>query len=207
MDGPITDAEQPELLRQIRARHPRFFQAVIADAQLLAALRRERSEFRSRLDGILQVIRVAWTADAFLALVLYRAKAALQARGVPLLPKLLHYISMSTGQVAIGDPVVIEPGVRLLHGMVVIDGVTEIHSGVEIAPFVTVGRRGAEVRGPVVESNVMIGTGAKLIGPIRVGEGAQIGANAVVIDDVPAGATVVGAPARPASAPSEPVVT
>jgi serine O-acetyltransferase len=65
-----------------------------------------------------------------------------------------------------------------------------------IFPFVTIGLRAGEVRGPTVESGVSIGTGAKLIGPIRVGAGARIGANAVVVDDVPPGVTVVGAPAR-----------
>jgi serine O-acetyltransferase len=50
----------------------------------------------------------------------------------------------------------------------------------------------------VIERDVSIGTGAKVIGPVRIGAGARIGANAVVVDDVPAGATVVGAPARPA---------
>jgi len=49
----------------------------------------------------------------------------------------------------------------------------------------------------VIENDVHIGTGARVIGPIRVGAGAQIGANAVVVEDVPPGATVAGAPARP----------
>jgi serine O-acetyltransferase len=52
------------------------------------------------------------------------------------------------------------------------------------------------VTGPTVRANVSIGTGAKLIGPVTVGAGARIGANAVVVDDVAPAATVVGAPAR-----------
>ena len=60
----------------------------------------------------------------------------------------------------------------------------------------TIGLRAGDVRGPTIEADVSIGTGAKLIGPVRVGAGATIGANAVVVDDVPAGATVVGVPAR-----------
>jgi serine O-acetyltransferase len=201
------EAAKRELFRQIHERYPRFFEAVIADARLLLAFRQERFEFRSRLDGILQVLRLCWTADAFGALVLYRAQARLTAKGVPLLPRLLHHLSMASGQLSIGEPVVVEAGVRLLHGSVVIDGVAEIHSGVQIAPFVTIGRRGADIRGPIIESNVLIGTGAKVVGPIRVGSGARIGANAVVIDDVPPGVTVVGAPARPTAASSEPVST
>lgn len=50
-------------------------------------------------------------------------------------------------------------------------------------------------RAPTIGSHVLIGCGAKLIGPITIGDGVRIGANAVVLNDVPAGATVVGIPA------------
>ncbi|WP_410054782.1 serine O-acetyltransferase [Olsenella uli] len=50
-------------------------------------------------------------------------------------------------------------------------------------------------RAPTIGTHVLIGCGAKLIGPIIIGDGARIGANAVVLNDVPAGATVVGIPA------------
>jgi serine O-acetyltransferase len=103
---------------------------------------------------------------------------------------------MMSAQISIGDPVVVEPGVYVIHGQVVIDGLVEIGSGTVIAPFVTIGLRAGDVRGPTIERGVNIGTGAKVIGAVRVGEGATVGANAVVVDDVPAGATVVGAPAR-----------
>ena len=49
----------------------------------------------------------------------------------------------------------------------------------------------------VIERGASLGTGAKVLGPVRVGAGARIGANAVVVSDVPPGATAVGAPARP----------
>lgn len=103
---------------------------------------------------------------------------------------------MSLAGVSIGDPVVVEPGVYVVHGQVVLDGIVEIGSGVTIAPWVTIGLRAGVLQGPTIERGVQIGTGAKVIGPVRVGEGATIGANAVVVSDVPAGATVVGAPAR-----------
>jgi serine O-acetyltransferase len=183
--------------RAIRARHPRLREALPADARVTALYRGERYEFRSRLDLIAQIVRLAWASDAFLAQVLYRVKARLQARGVPIIPRLCHRLSMMLAQVSIGDPVIMAPGVYIIHGQFVADGLVEIGPGAVIAPWVTIGLRAGDVRGATLEANVSIGTGAKVVGPVHIGAGAQVGANAVVVDDVPAGATVVGAPARP----------
>lgn len=182
---------------EVRSRHPGFRQALAADVAFTAAMRGERSEFRSPFDLVVQAARLAVVSDAFAAQAAYRLKARLQALGVPLLPRIAHRTAMSLAQVSIGDPVVIEPGVYIVHGQVVIDGLVEIHTGVTIAPFVTIGLRAGELRGATIEQGVAIGTGAKIIGPVRIGAGAIIGANAVVVDDVAPGATVVGAPARP----------
>lgn len=201
MSDAQAQAETREVWRSIRARHPGLRQALLADARITAHRRGERHEFRSRLDAATQVLRLMWVSDAFLAHALYRLKARLQALGVPVLPRLAHRLSMAIAQVSIGDPVVMHPGVYVIHGQVVIDGLVEIHPGAVIGPFVTVGLRAGDVVGPTIEPEVTIGTGAKLIGPLRVGRGAQIGANAVVVDDVPAGATVVGVPARPVGGP------
>ena len=194
------------LIREIRARHPGFVEAVIADARVTARYRGERGEFGSTFDAVIQVLRLCWQSDSYLAQLLYRAKARLQALGVPLLPRLFNRLAIITSQLVIGDPVVVQPGIYVMHGQVVIDGITEIGRGVTIAPFVTIGLRAGDVIGPKVADHVQIGTGAKLLGRIEVGEGARIGANAVVIGDVPPGATAVGAPAAAlgAEAPSAP---
>ncbi|MDQ6605545.1 MAG: hypothetical protein M3Z06_03255 [Actinomycetota bacterium] len=184
--------------RVLRARHPRLRVALPADARVTAMHRGERHEFGSRLDTLGQILRLAWVSDAFLAQALYRVKARLQALGVPVLPRLAHRLAMALAQVSIGDPVIVHPGVYIVHGQVVADGLVEIHPGVVISPFVTIGLRAGNVSGPIVEREVSIGTGAKLIGPVRIGAGATIGAGAVVVDDVAEGATVVGVPARPA---------
>lgn len=60
---------------------------------------------------------------------------------------------------------------------------------------VTIGTRGSS-RAPVIDGHVDIGAGAKILGPVRVGSHARIGANSVVLTDVPAGAVAVGLPAR-----------
>jgi len=183
-------------LREIRTRHPHFVHALLSDARLTAAHRGERFEFRSRADALVQAARLAWVSDAFLAQALYRAKARMQTLGVPVLPRLAHRLAMMVAQVCIGDPVVVQPGVYLAHGQVVIDGVTEIHSGVVIFPWVTIGLRAGDFQGPIVGANVKVGTGAKVVGPVSVGANARIGANTVVVADVPAKATVVGVPGR-----------
>ncbi len=198
MNGAQRHADKSALMQEIRSRHPGLREAIVADASVTAAHRGERDSFRSPADAALQALRLIWVSDAFLGLALYRLKARLQALGVPVLPRLAHRLAISTAQVSIGDPVVVEAGVYLPHGQVVIDGIAEVGSGTVISPFVTIGLRAGDLAGPKVEPGVNIGTGAKIIGPVRVGAGAQIGANAVVVDDVAPQTTVVGAPARPA---------
>jgi serine O-acetyltransferase len=183
-------------IAQRRARFPGLRDALVADARVTALFRGERHEFHGRLDTALQIVRLATVSDGYLAQALYRCKASLQAHGVPLLPHLAHRLAMTFGQVAIGDPVIVAPGVYVIHGQVVIDGLTEVGPGTTIAPFVTIGLRAGVLQGPTIGANVAIGTGAKLIGPITIGDGVRIGANAVVVSNVPAGATVVGVPAR-----------
>jgi serine O-acetyltransferase len=194
----IAPGETPtELRRRIRAGHPRLAEALFADAIVALRHRGERHQFRSPLDAAAQLVRLAWVSDAFLAQALYRAKARMQAVGLPVLPRLAHRLAIAIAQVSIGDPVIVRPGVYIMHGQLVIDGLTEVGAGVVLGPFVTLGLRAGDFNGPIVEDNVQLGAGASVIGSVRVGAGAIVGANAVVVDDVAPGATVVGAPARP----------
>ena len=183
-------------MRGIRAGFPGFWEAVSGDASANALFRGERHEFRSPLDAVLQVLRLCWVSDAFFAQVLYRAKASMQVREIPVLPRIAHKLAMRTAQVSIGDPVVVKPGLYVIHGQIVIDGIVEVGPGAVIAPWVTIGLRAGNVQGATIEHGVHIGTGAKVIGPVRIGARAVVGANSVVVDDVAAGATVAGVPAR-----------
>ena len=196
--GP-TKAQRRDLMRKFRRRFPSFRRAVREDARIFCLFRGERYEFRSRTDLVLQVIRLCWRSDAFAALLCYRLKATLQVHEVPILPSILHRLAMMIGQVCIGDPVVVAPGLYLPHGAVVIDGIVEIGPHVEVRPWVTIGLKEGNVNGAVVGARAHIGTGAKVIGPVKIGEDAQIGANAVVVTDVAPKTTVVGVPARPLS--------
>ena len=103
---------------------------------------------------------------------------------------------MRNAQVSIGPGVLMHPGVYLVHGQLVLDGLVEVMSGAILSPWVTVGLRAGNIQGPTIGRGVNVGTGAKIIGPIKIGDEAFIGANAVVINDIPAGATAVGMPAR-----------
>lgn len=182
-------------MRSIHDRHPRFRRAVALDARYTCSQRGERSEFRSGFDTFCQVLRLMWVSDAFAAHVSYRLRTSLMRRRVPVLPRLLHRYAMRSAQVAIGPGVVMQPGVYIVHGQIVIDGLVEVRMGTVISPWVTIGLRGS-LQGPVIGNDVKIGTGAKILGPITVGEETQIGANAVVTTDLPARVTAVGMPAR-----------
>jgi serine O-acetyltransferase len=94
------------------------------------------------------------------------------------------------------------------HGFTVIGETAEIGDNVTIYQCVTLGGTNptngvAGKRHPTLKDNVIIGSGAQIIGPITVGERARVGANAVVLDDVPDGATMIGLKARSTLVPAE----
>ena len=180
----------------IRSRHPPFVEAVVTDAQVTARRRGERYEFRNRVDAAVQVFRLAMVTDSFFGQICYRAKARCQTRRIPVLPRLFHRLAVAHGGICIGDPVVMKPGVHIPHGHVVVNGGVEIGRGVVLSPFTTLGRVSTAFGGPTIEPMAAIGTGAKVLGPVRIGKGAKIGANSVVLTDIPPGATAVGSPAR-----------
>ncbi|MEM8791007.1 MAG: serine O-acetyltransferase [Pseudomonadota bacterium] len=188
----------PRKLIKLRARqNPRFAEAIVADARVSAAgmaIKREASP--SRWADMFLVLRMIWVADAYFALILIRAAASLRAVGIPVLPTILRRLAIVIAQVHIGAPVILGPGVFLPHGQVVIDGLVEIKSNVDIRPFVTIGLVEGEWVGPTIGRGTSIGTGAKVLGPITLGRNVKVGANAVVVRDVPDNATVVGVPGQ-----------
>ena len=116
---------------------------------------------------------------------------------MPVAPRVLAYVSRSLTGIEIHPRAQIGDGLFIDHGMGVVIGETaEIGENVTMYQGVTLGGTGFATgkRHPTVEDNVTIGSGAKLLGPITIGHGAKIGANAVVIHDVPPNSTVVGNP-------------
>ena len=134
------------------------------------------------------------------ALLAHRLAHALQGAGVPLLPRVIAAVARAVTGIEIHPAAVIGEGLFIDHGMGVVIGETaEIGDNVTLYQGVTLGGTGFATgkRHPTVQDNVTIGSGAKLLGPITVGHGSKIGANSVVIHDVPPNSTVVGNPGHP----------
>jgi serine O-acetyltransferase len=90
----------------------------------------------------------------------------------------------------------IGPGLFISHGQGTVLAAERIGANLQVHQGVTVGWDYRGDRRPIVGDDVFIGAGAKVLGAVTVGHGARIGANAVVVSDVPPGATAVGVPAR-----------
>ncbi len=134
------------------------------------------------------------------ALLAHRVAHALYRSGVPLLPRLIAAAARSLTGVEIHPAACIGCGLFIDHGMGVVIGETaDIGDAVTLYQGVTLGGTGFATgkRHPTVQDNVTIGSGAKLLGPITVGHGAKVGANSVVIHDIPPNCTVVGNPGHP----------
>jgi serine O-acetyltransferase len=134
------------------------------------------------------------------ALLAHRVAHALDAAAVPVVPRALAYVSRALTGIEIHPAANIGDGLFIDHGMGVVIGETaELGTNVTLYQGVTLGGTGFEAgkRHPTVGDDVVVGSGAKLLGPIVVGDRAKIGANSVVIHDVPRDSTVVGNPGHP----------
>lgn len=131
------------------------------------------------------------------ALLAHRIAHRLHRRGARLMPQAIVYGTRALTGIEIHPGAAIGAGFFIDHGSGVVIGETaEVGDRVTIYQGVTLGGTGLQrgKRHPTVGDDVTIGSGAKLLGPITVGEGAKIGANTVVVGDVPANSTVVGNP-------------
>jgi serine O-acetyltransferase len=134
------------------------------------------------------------------ALLAHRISHALYLAGVPLLPRFIAFVTTAVTGVEIHPAARIGRGLFIDHGVGVVIGETaEVGDDVTLYQGVTLGGTGFArgKRHPTVGNEVMVGAGAALLGPIVIGERSKIGANSVVIHDVPPGATVVGNPGHP----------
>lgn len=133
------------------------------------------------------------------AIFCHRVAHFLYRRGLVLLPRLISHFSRFFTGIEIHPGASIGSSFFIDHGMgVVIGETTEIGSNVTIYQGVTLGGTGKEQgkRHPTIGDNVVVGTGAKVLGPITIGENSRVGAGSVVLSSAPPNSTVVGIPAR-----------
>lgn len=146
-----------------------------------------------------------WAAQGFWALVIYRfGRWRYRVRPVPVRKffSLLYKVSFKFIQIITGIelPCEVEIGKNFVidhSGGIVISGYARFGDNCRIRNGVVVGiRRAGERKAPIIGNNVDVGAGAKLLGPIVIGDNVVIGANAVVIKDVPSNSIAVGVPAE-----------
>lgn len=142
---------------------------------------------------------VLLTYSGLHAIIYYRMARRLRKWGVPFLPRLISQFARFLTGIEIHPGAQIGKGLFIDHGMGVVIGETSvIGDNVTLFQGVTLGGTGKErgKRHPTLGNNVVAGTGAKILGDITIGDNVQIGANAVVVRDVPPNSTVVGVPGR-----------
>ncbi len=171
-------------------------------ARTAAEVRRDVAAAQSRDPAARGVdsreILAAWPGVQ--ALLAHRIAHALYGAGVPVAPRMIATLARALTGIEIHPAARIGESLFIDHGMGVVIGETaEVGSNVTLYQGVTLGGTGFATgkRHPTIQDNVTIGSGAKLLGPIVVGHGAKIGANSVVIHDVPSNTTVVGNPGHP----------
>jgi serine O-acetyltransferase len=129
---------------------------------------------------------------------LHRLSNQLYRMGIPVLPRVIYYFMRFAFTTSVPWTVTVGRGTRFNNwGMgIVVHRRVVIGEKCSIGQGVTIGGRSGHFEVPVLGNNVVVGVGAKVLGPIKVGDHAVIGANAVVINDVPPYAVVAGVPAR-----------
>jgi serine O-acetyltransferase len=160
---------------------------IASDLRAKAAWNYESEEPKAMLKAL--------ATDGTAAMIVYRLMQGSRRHGLVPLELFFNKLNAATGCI-IGRGTEFGPGFVLIHSNgVVINGAVRGGSHVLIEHQVTIGAKDRDA--PVLGDDVFIGAGAKVIGSIEIGSGARVGANAVVLSDVPPETTVVGIPAKP----------
>lgn len=142
------------------------------------------------------VARAVLSYDSFAITSLNRLRTTARRLHIPGVNHVLRMVQTGFYGVEVGKEVTLGKGVYFVHSLgIVIGGDSRIGDRVRFYGNNTVGT--AKDNGyPVIEEDVWIGAGARILGPVRVGARSRVGANAVVLEDVPPDSVVVGIPAR-----------
>jgi serine O-acetyltransferase len=179
---------------------------IIVISLFIAAVFLIRVLFISEIKGVFErdpaarnILEVILLYSGLHAIIFYRIARPLYLIKAPILPRLISQFARFLTGVEIHPGAKIGKGLFIDHGMGVVIGETSvIGDNVTLFQGVTLGGTGKEKgkRHPTLGDNVVVGTGAKVLGNITIGDNVAIGANAVVIKDVPPDSTVVGVPGR-----------
>jgi serine O-acetyltransferase len=175
---------------------------------ILAAIKADLEAAATKDPAARGYLDVVLSYPGFHAVTAHRFIHELHRMKIPLLPRFLsQFVRFVTG-IEIHPGATFGRGVFIDHGMGVVIGETaEIGDNVTLYQGVTLGGVNLErvKRHPTLCANVIVGGNASILGPITVGENAKVGANSVVVRDVPPNATVVGIPAKVILQDGEPV--
>jgi serine O-acetyltransferase len=149
--------------------------------------------------SIVNFIIQVFLNSGYLLTLMYRVSNLLYKKKIPLIPIIIGQLQRIVIGADISYKAEIGEGILIVHGMgIVIGENVKIGKNLKIMNDVTIGNKLSNYKDdgqPVIGDNIKIGVGARLLGPIKIGNDVVIGANAVVIDDVPDKCIAVGVPA------------
>ena len=163
------------------------------------AIKRDFHAVFERDPAARNTLEVLLAYPGFHAILIHRITHSLWELKIPVIPRLLSHIARLFTGIEIHPAAKIGAGFFIYHGMgVVIGETTEIGEDCLLYQGVTLGGTGKEKgkRHPTLGNHVVVGGGAKVLGPIRIGDYVKIGANSVILKDVPDYSIVVGVPGK-----------
>jgi len=142
------------------------------------------------------IVWATFACDAFILLIMFRTRRWLRRHHIPLVNRVMRIMETALFAIELGNDVELGSGVVFMHTVgTVVGGDAKIGDECIFLGGNTIGANGGHGH-PRIGARTVIGAGARVLGEITIGEDCVLGANAVVVADVPAGKVAVGIPAR-----------
>jgi len=171
------------------------YQRLVVDAFRLDLAAWQRHGWSEHSFGRRSALKMLWHQAGLRATLLYRVAHWASVCHLPVLPSLLCQVNIAVHAIELPSNVPVGAGLYLPHTVGTVVNAEGIGSNATIQGGVTVGMRTTPAF-PLIGDNVILGAGCRVLGGIRLGDNVSVGANSVVITDVPSGTTVVGIPGR-----------